>query len=182
MSRDEALELMRRMVPKPNLQKHMLAAEAVMRAVAARLGEDVELFGMVGLLHDLDYELTADKPAEHGLAAAGELERLGCDPAIVAGVRAHNPSNQSRVSVLDRALHAVDPLTGLIVAAALITPAKKLSAIDGTFVLNRMGEKSFARGANRDQIRTCESFGLPLPEFTSLAVEAMQGIAAELGL
>ncbi|MGE5550168.1 MAG: HDIG domain-containing metalloprotein [Bacteroidota bacterium] len=182
MDREQALALMRAKTEKPNLRKHMLATEAVMRELARQLGAEVELFGMVGLLHDLDYDQTLDKPDEHGLRAADELARLGYPDEVVAAVRAHNPANTHRESLLDRALHAVDPLTGLIVAAALITPAKKLSAIDGGFVLNRMGEKGFARGANREQIRSCEAFGLPLADFLALGVRAMQGIAAELGL
>lgn len=182
MDRERALALMRARSPKINLQKHMLAVEAVMRAVAGRFGEDEDLFGLVGLLHDLDYERTIDTPERHGLIAAEELAGLGYPEAVVAGVRAHCPANTERVSLLDRALHAVDPLTGLIVASALIAPEKKLGAIDAEFVLNRMGEKSFARGANRDQIRSCEGFGLSLPEFLALGVRAMQGIAGELGL
>ncbi|MGE5597951.1 MAG: HDIG domain-containing metalloprotein [Bacteroidota bacterium] len=182
MDRERALALMRASTTKLNLQKHMLATEAIMRAIARRFGEDEELFGLVGLLHDLDYEQTVDRPAEHGLLAADELAGRGYPPAVVAGVRAHNPANDRRETLLDRALHAVDPLTGLIVAAALINPAKRLSAIDAAFVYNRMGEKGFARGANREQIRSCEEFGLPLMEFLDLGLRAMQGIAEELGL
>lgn len=182
MNREEAWALVRASTDKANLQKHMLAVEAVMRAVARRFGQDEEVFGLVGLLHDLDYERTVDRPAEHGVLAAEELSRLGYPAEIVAGVRAHNPENAQRTSLLDRALHAADPLTGLIVAAALITPGKKLAAIDAAFVHHRMGEKGFARGANREQIGSCREFGLPLMEFLDLGVRAMQGIAAELGL
>lgn len=182
MNRENALALVRERVSKDNLIKHMLAAEAVMRAVARRLGEDEELFGLVGLLHDLDYDRTAASPARHGLLAAEELAALGWPASVVAGVRAHNPENPARESRLDRALHAVDPLTGLIVAAALINPAKKLAAIDAGFVLNRMGEKSFARGASREQIKGCTELGLGLEEFLALGLGAMQSIAADLGL
>ena len=182
MDRGAALALMRAKAPKTNLQKHMLAVEAVMRAVARRFGQDEELFGLVGLLHDLDYEETVNMAEEHGRRAADELVRLGYPAEVAAAVRAHCPANTERASLLDRALHAVDPLTGLIVASALITPAKSLSAIDGGFVLNRMGEKGFARGANRDQIRSCADFGLALSDLLALGVRAMQDIAGELGL
>ena len=182
MQRDEALALVRTRTTKPNLVKHMLSVEAVMRAVARRFGADEELFGLVGLVHDLDYDQTIDKPGEHGLLAAKELADLGFPAEVVAAVKAHNPVNTVRETLLDRALHAADPLTGLIVAAALITPAKKLSAIDAPFVRNRMGEKGFARGANREQIMTCEGFDLTLPDFLDLGVRAMQSIAGELGL
>jgi len=182
LERAEALALMQSKTPRINLQKHMLAVEAVMRAVARRFGEDEELFGLVGLLHDLDYEETINNPAEHGIRAAEELARRGYPTQVVDAVRAHCPANTTRTSLLDRALHAVDPLTGLIVAAALITPEKKLAAIDAQFVRNRMNEKGFARGANREQIKSCEEFGLPLMEFLDLGLRAMQAIADELGL
>jgi putative nucleotidyltransferase with HDIG domain len=182
LRREDALALMFSRVEKPNLRKHMLAVEAVMRAVAERFGENVELFGLVGLLHDLDYEQTLETPNEHGRLAASALESLGCPAAVIEGVRAHCPAKATRTSLMDRALHAVDPLTGLIVAAALIAPDKKLSGIDAGFVLNRMSEKGFARGANREQIKSCEEFGLPLADFVHLGLRAMQSIADELGL
>ncbi len=154
----------------------------MLAALAQRLGEDEDTWRLAGLLHDLDYDQTADSPETHGHIAARMLEEQGIDSGIVHAVLAH-ADKAPRDSRLDRALWIVDPLTGLIVAAALIRPEKKLSAIDTQFVLNRMKEKSFARGANRDQIRACEDeLGLSLEEFVETGVRAVQGISEELGL
>lgn len=183
MNREEALALVKKHVKNKNLVKHMLATEAVMGKLAERLGEDPEKWKLVGLVHDLDYDKTADKPEEHGLLTVKILEEHNFPEELLSAVRTHNEAlGYPRVTVLDKALYAADPLTGLIVAAALIHPDKKLASIDTQFVLNRFGEKQFARGANREQIKSCSELGLELEEFISLSLEAMQGIAGELGL
>jgi len=182
MDRDTALKLLTTNVKNRNLVKHCLACEAVLAALAQHFGEDEKTWRLAGLLHDLDYDQTADAPDIHGTIAAGTLEEAGVDSGIVHAVLAH-ADKAPRESRLDKALWVVDPLTGLIVAAALIRSEKKLAAIDARFVMNRMKEKSFARGANRDQIKACETeLGLPLEEFIAIAVKAMQGIADDLGL
>jgi len=150
MDRFEALNLVRSHVKNKNLVKHMLATEAVMRKLAQHFGEDEELWGLTGLLHDLDY-------------------------------KAH-PGHREAKTRLDKALYAVDPLTGLIVAATLMHPGKKLKEVDVQFVLNRFKEKRFAAGANREQIKSCESLGLSLASFVQLALEAMQTVDQDLGL
>lgn len=183
MQRPEALALMRAKLSNKNLQKHTLAVEAIMRRLASRLGQDEELWGLVGLLHDIDYEETKGDPERHSLVGADQLEALGLPAQVVYAVRVHNERHGlPRLSTLDRALHAADPLSGLIVAAALVTPKKRLDAIDGQFLLHRFGEKSFARGADRDCIRRCSELGLELEEFLSLGLAAMQSISGELGL
>jgi len=182
MDRDTALNLLNSNVKNKNLRKHCLACEAVLAALANRLDEDEHAWRLAGLLHDLDYDQTADSPDVHGLPAAKMLEEQGLDSGIVHAVLAH-ADKAPRESRLDKALWCVDPLTGLIVAAALIRPEKKLAAIDAQFVLNRMKEKSFARGANRDQIRACEvELGLSLEELVATGVKAMQTISGDLGL
>lgn len=183
MKREEALKLVQKEVKNRNLIKHMLAVEAIMRALAARLGEDVEQWGLAGLLHDIDYDKTADKPELHSLVGADMLAAAKVDPRIVYAVRVHNEVHGlPRISFLDRALYAADPLSGLIVAAALIHPDRKLASIDVPFILNRFAEKSFARGANREQIETCNDFGLSLESFIDLSLQAMRGISGQLGL
>jgi len=183
MQRSEALRLVEEKVKNSNLIKHMLAVEAIMRALARRFGEDEELWGLAGLLHDLDYDQTKDDPERHSLIGAGMLAELGVDPRIVYAVRVHNEVHGlPRENLLDKALYAVDPLTGLIVAAALIRPEKNLDIIDADFVLHRFKEKGFARGASREQMQTCEEWGLSLEEFVAIGLEAMKGIAGELGL
>ena len=182
MERTEALALLQTKVNTKNLVKHCLACEAVLAALAGRFGEDEQAWRLAGLLHDLDYDDTADSPETHGRIAAEMLEEQGLDSGIVHAVLAH-ADKAPRETKLDRALWCVDPVTGLIVAAALIRPEKKLSAIDVGFVLNRFKEKSFARGANRAQIQACEEeLGLSLEEFVDISVKAMQGISDELGL
>lgn len=183
MQRNEALALVRKHVKNNNLVKHMLATEAVMGALALHLGEDAVAWRLAGLVHDLDYDLTAGRPMEHGLLAASMLEELGFPQEIIRAVRAHNEAlGYPRESEMEKALYAADPVTGLIVAAALIHPAKKLSAIDAQFVLNRFGEKHFARGANREQIKACLELGLSLEEFVDISLRAMQQESAALGL
>ena len=182
MDRTTALSLLTANVKNKNLVKHCLACEAVLGALAARLGEDEATWRLAGLLHDVDYDQTADSPDDHAQIGGRILEEAGLDSAVVHAVLAHN-DKVSRDSNLDKALWCTDPLTGLIVAAALIRSEKKLSAIDAQFVLNRMKEKSFARGANRDQIRACEQeLGLTLDEFVGIGVKAMQDISDDLGL
>jgi len=175
-------ELLTLHVKNRNLVKHCLACEAVLGALARHFGEDEQSWRLAGLLHDLDYDQTADAPDIHATIAARMLEEAGVDSGIIHAVLAH-ADKAPRESRLDKALWVVDPLTGLIVAAALIRSEKKLAAIDAQFVINRMKEKSFARGANRDQIKACEAeLGLPLDQFVDIGVKAMQGISEELGL
>lgn len=181
MNRDQAWELVQSRVGNKNLRKHMLATEACLRALAGRLGGDEDRWGLAGLVHDLDYEQTGEDPARHGLVAAGELEQLAVEPEVVNAVKAH-AGNAPAETVLDRAICAVDPLTGLIVAAALMHPTKKLSGLDTDFVLRRFAEKRFAAGADRDQIAGCASLGLELDEFVTICLDAMKGIAPDLGL
>ena len=111
------------------------------------------------------------------------LEEMGVDEDIVYAVISHNEhEGYERKSLLDKALYATDPLTGLIVAAALIHPDKKLASIDTQFVMNRFGEKSFARGASREQIETCKEISLGLEEFIEIGLKAMQEISDDLEL
>ncbi len=154
-----------------------------MRGLARRLGEDEERWGLAGLMHDLDYDETKGEPEHHSLISANMVEEMGFDDEIVDAVRAHNEYHGlPRETLMARALYAADPLTGLIVAAALISPERTLDAIDAKFVLNRFHEKSFARGANREVIEACSEVGLSLEEFIELSLESMRGISGDLGL
>lgn len=181
MTREEAWTLVRAEVKNRNLQKHMLATEACLRALAPGRGGDPERWGLAGLVHDLDYEQTAQDPARHGLVAGEMLAGRGVDGEIVNAVKAH-ADNAPVESDLDKALYAVDPLTGLIVASALMHPDKKLAGLDTEFVMRRYAERRFAAGANREQIATCSRLGLTLEDFVGTCLEAMKGIAADLGL
>lgn len=183
MRREEALALVKKSVKNKNLRNHMVAVEAVMGALARRFDQDEQTWSLAGLLHDLDYDETADSPERHGLVSAAMLEELGLPEEIVSAVKAHNPAlGVERKTLMDKALYCADPVTGLVVASALIHPEKKLSAIDAGFVNKRFGEKHFARGADRDQIRACEELGLDLDEFLEISVTAMQDVSDQIGL
>lgn len=183
LKREEALSLVKEHVKNKNLVKHMLATEFVLEGIADHLGEDKEKWGLAGLLHDIDYDQTADDPKTHSLVGAEILENHNVDPDIVYAVKVHNEVHGlERKSLLDKALYSSDPLTGLIVAGALIHPDKKLNSIDAQFIINRFGEKHFARGANREQIASCTDFGLSLEEFVEIGLKSMQNKHKELGL
>jgi len=184
VNRQEALGLVRDRVKNENLVKHMLAAEAIMGALAERLGGDEKKWRLAGLLHDLDVEETADTMEEHGKRTVEWLRAAGLDDAeVLQAILAHNSANGSNVgSPLDRALFASDCLTGLITAAALIRPEKKLDLVTLKSLQKRFKEPAFAKGARREDIMTCSDLGLELAEFLAIGLEAMQGVAGELGL
>ena len=181
MNRTEAFALLTTHLKNRNLVKHCLSVEACMRAMAGRLGHDPETWGLAGLIHDLDYELTEKSPEAHTIETVKILGGLGVDPAVIHAVEAH-ASKVPCESPMDWAIYSIDPLTGLIIAATLMHPEKKIGKIDLEFVKRRYKEKSFARGARREEIEESRHLGLELDEFISICIGAMQGIAADLGL
>ncbi len=180
LNRQEALELVKQHVNNRNLVKHMIAVEAVMRRLARHFGENEEVWGLAGLLHDLDYAETVDDFARHGFRTVEILQDYNVPPEILQAIKSH-PGHVPRLSPMDHALYAVDPLTGLIVAAVLMHPQKKLAALDADFIRRRFKEKRFAAGADRDQIRACSELGLELDKFFQLGLEGMREAADELG-
>lgn len=183
MQRDEALELLKEYVKNENHINHSLAVEAIMRGLAEHLQENVEKFGLAGLLHDIDYDFTADTPEKHSLVGAQLLEEKGLPAEVIYAVKVHNEMHGlERVSVLDKALYAADPTSGFITAAAMVRPDKKLENVELKSVKKRFKEKAFARGANRDQMRTCSELGLELEEFLDIALGSMKKIADQIGL
>lgn len=183
MTREEALNLISQRIKNQNLVKHCLAVEACLRALADKFGQDKDKWGLAGLLHDLDYEETADSPQKHALKAAQELEKMGVDKEITQAVRAHNEATGTpRQSQLDKAIYAVDPLTGLIVACALVQPDKKLASLSVESIMKKFKSSSFAAGADREVIKSCSELGLSLEEFIAIGLGAMQEISEELGL
>ncbi|MBN2409366.1 MAG: HDIG domain-containing protein [Candidatus Aminicenantes bacterium] len=181
MKREEALALVKEHLRNKNLVKHCLAVEACMRAMAARLGQDPEPWGLAGVLHDLDYELTEKSPELHTTETVRMLEGKDISPEIIHAIQAH-AGKVACGNPMDWAIFSIDPLTGLIIAATLMHPEKKIKAIDLDFVKRRYKEKSFARGARRDEIEECRNLGLELDEFISICISAMQRIDADLGL
>lgn len=184
MTRDTAWQILTKHLTNQNLIKHCLAAEATMRALAPRYAANVDEWGITGLLHDADYEKSKGHPEEHGLLLF-KLEPNTIPTTIEHAIKSHNYeyTQVNPESVMDWAITCCDQLTGLIVAAALIHPDKKLASLTPEFILNRMKQKDFAKGAKRDPILLCEEkLGIPLQEFISITLTAMQGIAPQLGL
>jgi len=184
MIREEALKLVQEKIQNQNLIKHCLAAEVCMRALAEFFKEDQEKWGLTGLLHDIDYEETKDNPSIHSINGAEILEKAGLEKDIVDAVKTHNEAHGiAPESKMAKAIYCVDPLTGLIVASTLVLPSKKIADLTAENVVNRFGEKSFAKGANREIISKCqELLGLSLEEFAKICLEAMKKINNELGL
>ena len=183
LTREEALSLVRSRVRDDRYVKHMLAVEAIMRRLAERLGGDPELWGLVGLLHDLDFEETRSDPSRHGLVAAEALKGLLPEEALRA-IKAHNfeHTGVEPTTPMEKALVAADAVSGLIVASALVMPNKRLSEVTVKTLERKFKAKDFARGVDRRRIEKCRELGLSLEEFLELALEALKGIASELGL
>ena len=183
MNRDEALKTIKEKVKNENLIRHMLATEVIMRALAKRFSGDEEEWAMAGLLHDIDVELVNNDMQTHSKVGADLARQLGASEAIAQAILTHNEAHGIPTSSnMDKALFCADPITGLITAAALVRPEKKLAFVEAKSVRKRFKEKSFAAGANRENIATCNSLGIELDEFIDLALKAMQGIAPELCL
>ncbi len=181
MNKDQAIRLMEERIKNKNLRKHVLAVAAVMKRLAAHFQEDEEKWEVVGLLHDLDYEETADDPGRHGLVSAEWLEQMGVESDVVNAVKAH-ADKAPRDSMMDKAVYCSDPVTGFLVACALIHPDKSLEPIDVEFALKRIKEKRFAAGASRERMASCSELGLSMEEFMGIALEAMRDSRKVLGL
>ncbi len=187
MNRDEAYQLVTNWTKNPNLVKHMLAVEAIMRRLAKHFGEDEEVWGLAGLLHDADYEMFKDNPKEHPSKIISELERRGADPRIIHTIRAHawgwHPDSPEPTTKMEWALYTCDDLSGFIIACALVRPDKKLVSLIVDSILKKWPQKSFAAGVKREQVVLCEQkLGIPLKDFMQLSLETLQSIHANLGL
>jgi putative nucleotidyltransferase with HDIG domain len=183
MNREESLKAIRENVKNENLVKHMIATEAIMRALARKFGQDEDEWATAGLLHDIDVELTNADLKVHSKPAAEMAKKLGASDAACHAILTHNEAHgEPCTSLMDKALFCADPLTGLITAAALVRPDKKLASVEARSVRKRFKEKSFAAGASREQIAKCSEIGLELDAFIELGLEAMKGVAGELGL
>ena len=181
-NRDEILDSIHGNVQDKNMIKHMLVTEAIMRALAKKLGENEEEWGITGLIHDIDMELVDGDMSSHSKLGADIAQELGANETMVHAILCHNEAHGvPRETKLDKALFCADPLSGLITAAALVHP-DKLSGLTTTSVMKRFREKSFDAGVNREQVAQCQEIGLELEEFIGLGIEAMKGIASELQL
>ena len=184
ITRKQALELLNEHIRNPNLIKHCLATEAVMMALADKLGEDRERWGLTGLLHDLDVEIVNADLAVHTLETEKILRDRGVDDEIIQAIKLHNEKahGQRRSTRFHHALAAGETITGLIIATTLVYPDKKIKSVKPKSIRKRMKEKSFAAGVDRDIVMECEKLGMDINEFSEICLQAMQEIAEELGL
>ena len=184
IDREEALALINEHIRNPNMVKHCIAAEAVMMALADRLGEDRDKWGLAGLLHDLDVEMVDNDLSRHTLETVRILQEKGIAPEIVEAIKLHNEKahGEKRHDTFHHALAAGETVTGLIIATTPVYPDKKLKSVKHKSIKKRMKEKSFAASVNRETIMECEKLGMDLDEFSRICLTAMQGISDELGL
>jgi putative nucleotidyltransferase with HDIG domain len=184
ITREDALLLLRENLKNEKLVAHCIASEAIMRALAAKFGKDQDLWGIAGLLHDLDYEITGEDSASHGAVSAKMLEEKGVAAEIADVIKKHNAEGLglSRSTLFEHALTCAESITGMIVATALVYPDKKISSVKVSSVTKRMKTPHFARAVSRERILECEKAGIPLDEFVGISIKAMAGIADQLGL
>jgi len=189
-TREEAYEFLTSKTNNDRLIKHMLAVEAVLRALAVKLGGNADRWALAGLLHDVDYAMNVDSSGS-GRPEAGEgshtLEsvfRGVVDNELLRVMQSHDPDHTGvkPETKWEKALFVADPVTGFIVAAALVQPDKKLESVKIDSLLKKFKAKEFARGASRERMIACEELGISLEEFLTLSLQAMQGIHQALGL
>jgi putative nucleotidyltransferase with HDIG domain len=183
MNRDDALAIVREYVKNESLVRHMLSVEAAMRFYAAKFGEDEELWGVTGLLHDFDWEIHPTLQ-EHPQAGAPILRERGVSEEIVLGILSHaDHTGIPRQTVMEKCLYACDEITGLITAVALVRPSHSLYDLEAKSVKKKWKDRAFAAGANREEIeRAAQEFGVDLWAHVGNVILAMRTIAPELGL
>ncbi len=183
ISRVEAIQLLEENIKSENMRKHSLASEVVLRAIARYLGENEEEYGLAGLLHDIDVEITNADPKTHGPFAENLLKGKVTD-AMLDAIVMHNEmaTGLERTKPFQHALAAGETITGLITATTLVYPDKKLASVKSKSVTKRMNQKAFAASVKRENIMECKKIGIPLADFAELSINAMREISDELGL
>lgn len=181
--RQNAILLLKTYISNPRMIAHCLASEAVMRAIAAKKGENQDDWGLCGLLHDIDVEITDANPLTHGQQARNLLLPLQLKEEVVEAIEMHNEMSAPapRSKPIHFALAAGETITGLIFATAMVYPDKRISSVKPKSVVKRMKEKMFAASVKRENIMECEKIGIPIDEFAALSIEALSPIEKELG-
>ncbi|MCD4832792.1 MAG: HDIG domain-containing protein [Bacteroidales bacterium] len=184
MDRNEAESLLKKYVKSEKMLYHCYASEAVMRALAKSLGRDVEKWGLAGLLHDIDTEITNADPKKHALVAEELLRDEGIEEDILDAIKMHNEeaTGLERSTEFQHALSAGETITGLIYAVALVYPDKKIKDVKPKSITKRMKQSAFAAAVSRENIMECEKIGLPLNDFAEIALNAMKETAEKIGL
>jgi len=183
LAREEALSLVKKNVTRRNIVYHMIAVEALMRGLARHFREDEHLWGLTGLLHDIDYEKIGDSWEKHGVFAE-EILKDKVSKTVSRAIKAHNFERTGVIpeTRMEKALIACDAISGLLVACALVMPSKKLAEVSVKTIKKKFKDKDFARGANRERILFCEEIGVPKEKFFEIALGGLRNYAAEIGL
>lgn len=183
MDISKAYELLDQYISDEKMKNHCYASEAVMRALAQRLGRDEEKWALAGLLHDIDAEETDKNPKRHALEAESILKPFDIEDEIIDTIKMHNEeaTGKERTTEFQHALAAGETITGLIIATTLVYPDKKIESVKPKSIKKRMKEKAFAASVNRDTIRECEKIGIPLDEFIEISLNAMKNIGTKIG-
>lgn len=186
----KAEQLLNEYIRDEIVKMHCWESEAIMRALAKHFNEDEEIWGIIGLLHDIDWDLTKDNPKEHTIKAVEILSGAGASDFLIETIVSHGygspecGTNQERVRTtkIQHALAAAETLTGLIIATALVQPDKRLASVKLSSLKKKFKTKAFAAKCNREIIKECEAIGLPLDEFLNIGLQALQGISSKLDL
>ena len=183
ITREEALKILNANITVENMLKHCYASEAVLRAIAKRLGRNEDEWGIAGLLHDIDVEITKADPLVHGPYAENILKGKITDEMLDAIIM-HNEmaTGKERFTEFQHALAAGETITGLITATTLVYPDKKIASVKPKSITKRMSQKAFAASVKRENILECEKIGIPIHEFAELSLNAMKEISDKLGL
>jgi len=183
LTRDEAFNIVKKNASKKNAIYHMLAVEAIMKALAKQLAENEATWALVGLLHDVDYEKTETAPEKHSLIAEQILGGVVSNE-IIRAIKAHNHEHTGikPLSQMEKALIASDAMSGLLVACALVMPSKKLADVKVESIAKKFKDKDFARGASRERIIMCEQIGISKEDFFEIALNGLKESAAQIGL
>jgi predicted hydrolase (HD superfamily) len=190
ITKEQADKLVEIYITEPMTKSHLLESEAIMRALAKHFDEDEEKWGIIGLLHDIDWDLTKDSHEQHCIKAQGILREAGASDFLVETIISHGYNNETihglkdkkRKSKIQHCLVAAETLTGIIVASALVQPDKKLSSVQLPSLKKKFKSKSFAANCNRDQVGECEKAGISIDDFLEIGLRALQGISGKLGL
>lgn len=189
ITKEQADELVDEYIQESTTKLHLFESEAIMRALAKKLGEDEEMWGIIGLLHDIDWDLTKNDPTNHCIKCQEILKQAGASDFLIETIQSHGYENEmipalqnkKRETKIQYCLVAAETLTGLIIASALMQPDKKLASVQLPSLKKKFKNKGFAARCNRELIRECKKAGISLDEFLELGLRALQGISNKLG-
>lgn len=179
LDKNQAMLLLKENLNQTNLITHSLAVALVMEKLAEHFHENTEEWYIAGLLHDIDYDQTYDNPKKHGLIAMDILSKYDLPQYLYDAIRRHS-GNEELQSLTDKALWCADPVTGLVIASALMNPDKKIASVNLSSLKKKYKNKKFAAGASREQIASCENIGISLEQFLELSINAMKEIDLDL--